>query len=143
MATDVTKVGDLLEPATGRLKTERGGSEPWRVGLAAFLLNALASLVFTALSVATPYIGTALGVSSQDELWLTDAFLIALICVTPLSGFLAAKLGARRLLLGCAALTTCFFTVGTLFEAIAVLTALCFMAGRGCRVGLSCPQRRL
>lgn len=100
-----------------------------RVGLAAFLLNALASLTFTAISVATPYIGSALGVTSQDELWLTDAFLIALICVTPLSGFLAAKLGPRRLLLICAALTMCFFTAGALFKSLAVLTALCFLAG--------------
>ncbi len=122
---------------TGETNTSRasvpqvGNDSPYlgRVAAAAFLQNALVSFIFTALSVATPYIGTALGASSQEELWLTDAFLIALICVTPFSGFLAARLGRRSLLLVCAALTTCLFTAGALFGSLPLLTALCFLAG--------------
>lgn len=93
------------------------------------LLNALASLTFTAVSVATPFIGNSLGASAQDELWLTDAFLIALLCVTPVSGYLLSKLGMRRLLLWGVLGTTVSFTLGAFTPSLYLLTSACFMVG--------------
>lgn len=93
------------------------------------LLNALASLTFTAVSVVTPFIGTSLGMSAEDELWLTDAFLIALICVTPVSGYLLSALGMRRLLVTGVIGTTGFFTLGAFAPTVYLLTAACFIVG--------------
>lgn len=111
----------------------RGGSRGspnlvWVAGLT-LLLNALASLTFTAVSVATPFIGSALSINAQDELWLTDAFLIALICVTPLSGYLLTKLSMKRLLLLGALGTTVFFTLGAFAPTLPLITAACFLVG--------------
>ncbi len=93
------------------------------------LLNLLASLSFTVISLATPYIGTTLGTSAQDELWLSDAYLIALVAATLLSSYVSSAVGRKKLLLGSIIGISAVSALGGLTGSLVLLTLLCFVMG--------------
>jgi len=66
--------------------------------LAVLLANGAAAIAYAALTVALADIATSLGVGEIEEVWLPDSFLVAVVCVTPLTAYLVRKLGGRRLL---------------------------------------------
>ncbi len=93
------------------------------------LLNALATMSFTIVSVSTPYIGRALSLTDDEELWLTDAYLISLLCIALYTGWLMSRLGYRRLLL-MSSIGVAAGTLGcTLVGGLAPLALLCFALG--------------
>lgn len=93
------------------------------------VLNLLASLSFTVISLVTPYIGTSLGASAQDELWLTDAYLIALVAATLLSGYASSAFGRKNLLLGSVLGIGAVSALGSVAGNLMLLTLFCFVMG--------------
>lgn len=66
--------------------------------LTAVLANATAAVTYSAVSVALVDIGRSLGVASVEEIWVPDSFLLAVVCVTPLTSYLIRRFGVDRLL---------------------------------------------
>lgn len=50
--------------------------------------NLAATAAFGAIGVATPFIAKGLGVPPAHGPWIPDAFLVAVVCVTPLAAWL-------------------------------------------------------
>lgn len=97
--------------------------------LVVLLANSAAALAYAALTVALADIAAALGVGEIEEVWLPDSFLVAVVCVTPLTAWLVRRLGGRRLLF----VALCGLVVSAIASAaapgVAVLVALLFAQG--------------
>jgi DHA2 family multidrug resistance protein len=100
-----------------------------RVIALTLLLNAMAVMSFRVLSLATPYIGQALSLTDDEELWLSDAYLVALICVALFSGWAMARLGYRRLLLASVIGTSVLSLLVMVTTHLPTLVAICFLLG--------------
>lgn len=61
-------------------------------------LNTFAPFCFYATSATIAFIAASFSEGPARVLWVPDAYLIAIVCVTPLTGFLLRRLGHRRLL---------------------------------------------
>jgi MFS family permease len=95
----------------------------------AVLVNALAIINITVMTVALPDIAPEVGLSGPDELWLPDVFLVAVVCTTPLAGSLMRRFGARRVLLGCIVTTLAAALASALTSSPAVLLVLAAALG--------------
>lgn len=73
----------------------------WRVGLAAILLNALATRGLAAVTLCEDTIGRSFGASPSEEIWLAEAYLAAATMALPLTPVLLQRLGQRGTLLAC------------------------------------------
>jgi DHA2 family multidrug resistance protein len=78
-------------------------------------LNTFAPFCFYATTSALAFIAASFLDGTDRVLWVTDAYLIAIVCVTPLTGFLLRRMGHRRLLT--------LSTLGILASAIAASVA--------------------
>ena len=64
-------------------------------------LHAVGPLLLVMISIAEPYIGRSFGLPAAQEVWAAESFIVAQLTVTPLCGFLIARLGLTVLLRGC------------------------------------------
>ena len=62
------------------------------------VLNTFAPFCFYATTSALQFIATSFPRHADRVLWITDAYLIAIVCVTPMTGFLLRRLGHRFVL---------------------------------------------
>ena len=82
----------------------------WRRGtlIVSVLLSTLLQVIDTgSLSVALPQIMGTIGATLDEIAWVVTGYLIATGIVIPLSGWLGARLGRRRYLIGSVAVFTC------------------------------------
>lgn len=93
------------------------------------LLNMTAVLNFRSLGPAMAEIVEDLGVGRAEELWLGDAYLTALICATPISGILARRYGAHKLLIACVSGIMLCAAFMSAVNDMRTLTGLLFMQG--------------
>jgi len=97
--------------------------------LATVLGNAAAAVTYAALPVALTAYGTALDVAAVEEVWIPDSFLLAVVCVTPLTSWLIATWGARRLLYAALAGVALSTAVTALSSSFTLILALLFVQG--------------
>ena len=69
------------------------------LGLAA-TANLCAACQLAGLSVAASRVPGLLGLPERVAFWFPEAFLIGVVCITPLAGYLAGRFGAHRVLWG-------------------------------------------
>lgn len=82
----------------------RGGADgkpvnPWLVASAVMLTTVMVILDMTIVNVAMPHMMGALGATSDEITWVLTSYIVADGIFIPASGFLAQRLGRRRLLL--------------------------------------------
>lgn len=70
------------------------------IGLLALvtLANVAATMTFGVLGVLTPVLTRQLGVALSEGIWIPDAYLVAVVCMTPLCAYLARRYDPRWLL---------------------------------------------
>ncbi|OCX83651.1 DHA2 family efflux MFS transporter permease subunit [Acidithiobacillus thiooxidans] len=91
-----------LSPAKGNtVAQDASASPPYRFWLSVALLAATVMQVLdiTIVSVALPYMAGSLSANTSQISWVVTSYLVAAAISTPLTGFLAARWGRRRLLL--------------------------------------------
>jgi drug resistance transporter, EmrB/QacA subfamily len=91
-----------LSPAKGNaVAQDASASPPDRFWLSVALLAATVMQVLdiTIVSVALPYMAGSLSANTSQISWVVTSYLVAAAISTPLTGFLAARWGRRRLLL--------------------------------------------
>lgn len=91
-----------LSPAKGSaVAQDASASPPDRFWLSVALLAATVMQVLdiTIVSVALPYMAGSLSANTSQISWVVTSYLVAAAISTPLTGFLAARWGRRRLLL--------------------------------------------
>ena len=81
----------------------------WTVAVSIALGALMATIDTSIVNVAMPQIRGELGASLQEITWVTTAYMIAMVLVMPLTGFLGALFGQKRVYLGSLVL----FTVGS------------------------------
>lgn len=88
-------------------------------------LNTIAPLNFNAVTTSLRELAQAFSATAGEELWLADAYMIAIVCVTPLTAFLMRRLGLKRLLalslLVIAATSVCAMLSPSIFMLIGVM----------------------
>lgn len=87
----------------GTPRTDAWAEMPARAGVSLALLatvlgNAAAAVTYSALPLALTELVADLTVASPEEIWMPDSFLLAVMCVTPLTFWLVGRLGIQRLL---------------------------------------------
>lgn len=84
-------------------RSEPSADTPARAGVSLALVatvlgNAAAAVTYSALPLALTEVVADLTVASAEEIWMPDSFLLAVMCVTPLTFWLVGRLGIQRLL---------------------------------------------
>lgn len=93
------------------------------------LVNMVACGNLAAIGVALPALASGLDVPPGQALWLADAYLVASVCVTPMTPFLLERLGTRRLLLICVVGTMAASALAAVAHALAPLVGVVFVQG--------------
>jgi len=96
---------------------------------ATVLANMAAIATFDALSVAMTDIARALNLGATEELWLPDAFLLAVVCATPLTAYLIRRFGVGATLTLCLVGTAVASALSSLTESVPLLLSLLFVQG--------------
>ncbi len=73
---------------------------PWWVVVAVMLTAVLEVLDMTIVNVALPHMLGAFGATTDQITWVLTSYLVSSAVVMPLTGYLSARLGRRRLLIG-------------------------------------------
>jgi len=76
-----------------------GAESRWLVSIAVMLTTVMVILDMTIVNVALPQMMGSLGATSDQITWVLTGYIVAEAIVIPLTGFLAAWLGRRRLML--------------------------------------------
>jgi MFS family permease len=97
--------------------------------LATVLGNAAAAVTYSALPLALTELVAELTVGSAEEIWMPDSFLLAVMCVTPLTYWLIGVLGVRRLLQITLAGLVVSTAVTALSSSLPLLIGLLFLQG--------------
>jgi len=93
MSADSRVVPDPLHWSDAVVAHERH----WLLAMV-IVLNAFAPFCFYATTSALEFIAVSFPHHADRVLWVTDAYLIAIVCVTPMTGFLLRRLGHRLVL---------------------------------------------
>ena len=96
---------------------------------ATVLANMAAIATFDALAVAMTDIARALNLGATEELWLPDAFLLAVVCATPLTAYLIRRFGVGATLTLCLVGTAVASALSSLTESLPLLLSLLFVQG--------------
>lgn len=88
----------------------------WLVAIAVMLTTVMVILDMTIVNVVMPHMMGALGATADQVTWVLTSYIVAEAIVIPMTGFLAARLGRRRLLL-------------TAIGGFVLFSALCGQAG--------------
>src|SRR6202011_5704569 len=82
------------------------GATPWLIALVVALAAFMEVLDTTIANVALNYIAGGLGVSEDEASWVVTTYLVANAIIVTATGFLAKRLGRKRLFLICLGLFT-------------------------------------
>ena len=96
-----------------------GAQEPvnkWLVTISIGMGSLMAAIDTSIVNVALPHIRGSVGATVQEITWVSTSYIVAQVLIMPLSGFLGALLGQKRLYIGSLVL----FVIGS---------ALCGIAG--------------
>ncbi|HEX5207390.1 MAG TPA: DHA2 family efflux MFS transporter permease subunit [Steroidobacteraceae bacterium] len=112
----------------------RAGVHPWLVAPVVALAAFMEVLDISVANVALPHIAGDLSVSRDESTWILTSYLVANAIIMPITGWLAARFGRKRLFLTCIAA----FTIVSLLcglapslPALVILRALQGAAGGG------------
>jgi DHA2 family multidrug resistance protein len=81
----------------------------WTVAISVAFGSLMASIDTSIVNVAIPQIRGQLGASLQEITWVTTAYMIAMVLVMPLTGFLGSFFGQKRVYL----MSLVIFTIGS------------------------------
>src|ERR671933_145618 len=73
---------------------------PWLVAVAVMSSTFMEVLDTTVVNVALPHIAGSMSASTDEATWSLTSYLVANAIILPLTGWLARRLGRKRLLLG-------------------------------------------
>ena len=93
MSAGASEISDPLHWSDTVVAHERH----WLLALV-ITLNTFAPFCFYATTSALKYIAVSFPHGTSRVLWITDAYLIAIVCVTPMTGFLLRRMGHRLVL---------------------------------------------
>ncbi len=75
------------------------GASRWPLSIAVMLATVMVILDMTIVNVALPHMMGSLGATADQITWVLTAYIVMEAIFIPMSGFLAARLGRRRLML--------------------------------------------
>lgn len=96
-------------------ETWKPASNPWLIAVVVSLAAFMEVLDTSIANVALPYIVGGMGASNDEGTWVLTSYLVSNAIVLPISGWLAAQIGRKRLFMAC----IFFFTLSSLFCAMA------------------------
>src|SRR3954469_5550867 len=73
---------------------------PWIIAISVMLATFMEVLDTTVVNVALPHIAGNLSASIDEATWTLTSYLVANAIILPMTGWLARRLGRKRLLLG-------------------------------------------
>jgi DHA2 family multidrug resistance protein len=79
------------------------GVNPWVVTISVMLATFMEVLDTTVVNVSIPHIGGSLAATNEEGTWVVTSYLVSNAIVLPISGWLANRMGRKRLLLACVA----------------------------------------
>src|SRR5947208_17141992 len=79
---------------------------PWVVTVAVTIGTLMGALDTSIVNVALPYIRANLGVSVTEISWISTGYIIALVIIMPLTAWLGAMFGRKRVYMACLSLFT-------------------------------------
>ena len=86
-------------------------TNPWLVTIAVTVGTLMGALDTSVVNVALPYMRANLGASITEISWISTGYIIALVIIMPLTAWLGAMFGRKRVYMSCLAL----FTVASFF----------------------------
>src|SRR5437868_10599669 len=113
---------------------------PWLVTVAVTVGTLMGALDTSIVNVALPYIRANLGGSVTEISWISTGYIIALVIIMPLTAWLGAMFGRKRVYMACLAL----FTVASFFcgSARTLGTLLIFRVIQGIGAGALQPTEQ-
>src|SRR5919198_354341 len=112
MALDASLSGRPAPAAAER--TAAPAVNPWLVTVAVTVGTLMGALDTSIVNVALPYIRANLGASVTEVTWISTGYIIALVIIMPLTAWLGATFGRKRVYMACLALfTAASFFCGT------------------------------
>src|SRR5947207_620977 len=108
-------------------------TNPWLVTIAVTVGTLMGALDTSVVNVALPYMRANLGASITEISWISTGYIIALVIIMPLTAWLGAMFGRKRVYMSCLAL----FTVASFFcgSARSLTTLLLFRVIQGLGAG--------
>ncbi|HUM05348.1 MAG TPA: DHA2 family efflux MFS transporter permease subunit [Terriglobales bacterium] len=107
---------------------------PWIVTVSVMLATFMELLDTTVVNVAIPHISGNLGSTFEEGTWVVTSYLVTNAIVLPMSGWLARRLGRKKLLLMCVAgftLTSLFCGLATSLTGLIIFRVLQGLTGGG------------
>ena len=74
---------------------------PWIVTAAVMLATFMEILDTTVVNVSVPHLAGNMGATVEEGTWVVTSYLVSNAIILPMSGWLANRLGRRRMLLAC------------------------------------------
>jgi MFS transporter, DHA2 family, multidrug resistance protein len=121
-------------------RTEVRPVNPWLVTVAVTVGTLMGALDTSIVNVALPYIRANLGVTVTEVTWISTGYIIALVIIMPLTAWLGATFGRKRVYMTCLAL----FTAASFFcgAARSLMTLLLFRVIQGAGAGALQPTEQ-
>src|ERR1700704_2881317 len=94
---------------------EGGAPNKWAITISIMLATIMNSLDTTIANVALPHIQGSVSASSEQITWVLTSYIISAAIMTPLSGWLADRIGRKRMFL----ISIAGFTVASMLCGIA------------------------
>ncbi|HEY2893193.1 MAG TPA: DHA2 family efflux MFS transporter permease subunit [Pirellulales bacterium] len=82
------------------------GHNPWLIALTVTMATFMEVLDTSIANVALPHMAGSLSVSQDESTWVLTSYLVSNAIVLPISGWLANRIGRKRLYMSCVALFT-------------------------------------
>ena len=95
--------------------TEARQINPWIVTIAVMLATFMEVLDTTVVNVSLPHIASSMSATTEEATWALTSYLVANAIILPMTGWLASRLGRKRLLM----LSTAGFTASSFLCGIA------------------------
>ena len=92
--------------AVGRMSTP---VNPWIVAIAVMFATFMEVLDTTVVNVSLPHIASSMSATTEEATWALTSYLVANAIILPMTGWLASRLGRKRLLM----ISTAGFTVAS------------------------------
>src|SRR5437867_11299008 len=107
---------EVPSPSAARIdrsaeRTATRPANPWLVTIAVTVGTLMGALDTSIVNVALPYIRANLGVTVTEITWVSTGYIVALVIIMPLTAWLGATFGRKRVYMTCLAL----FTVASFF----------------------------
>lgn len=110
-------------------RADRQGVNPWLVAPVVALAAFMEILDISVANVALPHIAGDLSVSRDESTWVLTSYLVTNAIVMPITGWLSARFGRRRLFLSCIAAFTVVSLLCGLAPSLPVLVILRALQG--------------